>query len=92
MESDCGAWNESLSSFVNVCLCYCVTRLLQNTLILLCILFLLYISFRHQTRCYQIRQVKILTYVLKKRSVPVFALQAVTEYLALLLRILQFLF
>jgi len=38
MESDCGAWNESLSSFVSVCLYYCVTQLLQNKPILLCIL------------------------------------------------------
>ena len=36
MESDCGAWNESLSSFFSVCLYYCVTKLLQNALILLC--------------------------------------------------------
>jgi len=33
-----------------------------------------YINFRHQTRCYQILQVKILSYVLKTRSALFFAL------------------
>lgn len=46
--------------------------------------------FRRQTRRYQTRQVKILSYVLKPRSAVFSTPQGMAEYLTLLLRILQF--